>query len=132
MMRVLVISPDAGLEEFLTRELPPDEFEIVGTRPGPGMVPAARRGHADIAVVDRVDSRRDAAALELAVLRDVRRDVRLIVVSGAPSPEDARLVEDGIFYYLPASPPVRLPELVRAAARSIAEARQRSQQGGLR
>ena len=132
MMRVLVVSPDAKLEEFLMRELPPDEFEIAGTRPGPEMVTAARRRHAHIAIVDRADSRREMAAVELAVLRDVRNDVRLIVLSGAPSPEDARLLEDGVFYYLPASPPVRLPDLVRAAARSISEARVRSRQGGSR
>ncbi len=37
------------------------------------------------------------------------------------SAEDASLVELGLFFFLHASPPVRLPDLVLAAARSLQE-----------
>lgn len=130
-MRVFVISPDRALEEFLRRELAAADFEVIGARPGPAVVHTARGARPEIAIVDRVDARRSEAALELAILRDVRAEVRIIVVSGVPSKEDAPLLEDGVFFYMPASPPVRLPEVVRAAARSIREERQ-SRQGELR
>lgn len=132
MMRVLVISPDGSLEDYLRRELETMEFAVAGTRPGADVVETARRQRPQIAVVDRVDTRREAAALELAVLRDVQADVRIILVSPRPSPEDAWLVERGVFFYLSASPPLRLPELVRAAAHAIREeADARTRQGEL-
>ncbi len=132
-MRVLVISPDRGLEGFLGRELSPAEFEVLGSQPGPAVVRAARAAPPEIAVVYRGDACREATALALALLRDLKPDVRLILVTGVPSPEDAPLLEDGVFYYMPASPPVRLPDVVRAAARSIREeAERRARQGELR
>ncbi len=132
-MRVLVISPDCTLEEYLKRELASSEYEIVGTRPGWGVVETGRRERAPIAVIDRADERREAASLELALLRDARPDVRVIVLSAEPSTEDARLVEQGVFFYLSASPPVRLPDVIRAAARSIREETEtRTRQGELR
>jgi hypothetical protein len=131
MMRVLVISPDRGLEEFLRRELSPAEFGVLGSLPGAGLVHAARAVRPEIAVVHKFDDRREAAALELAILRDIRPDVRIILVSGAPSPDDAPLVESGVFYYMPASPPLRLPDVVRAAARSMREASERHLRHGV-
>lgn len=132
-MRVLVISPDSALEEYLKRALTPAEFEVVGTRPGWAVVELSRRERAAIAVIDQADARREAASLELALLRDARPDARVIVLSAVPSPEDARLVEQGVFFYLSASPPVRLPDVIRAAARSIREETEtRTRQGELR
>jgi DNA-binding response OmpR family regulator len=121
MMRVLVISPDRSLEQFLRRELSSAKCEILGSRPGPVLVEAARSARPEIAIIHWGDVRRQTAALEQALLRAVRPDVRIILVSSAPSPDDAELVEAGVFYYMPVSPPVRLPDVVRAAARSIRE-----------
>ena len=133
MMRVLVISPEPGLEEFLRRELSPADFEVLGARPGTAVLQTARGKRPEIAVVHRIDTRHEVAALELAILRDIRPDVRIILVSGVPSSEDALLLETGVFYYLAASPPLRLPELVRAAAASILrETSAKVRQGELR
>jgi len=132
-MRVLVISADRTLEEFLGRELSRAEFAVFGVRPGAAVVHTSRALRPEIAVVHRGDACREATALALAVLRDVRPEVRIILVSRAPSSEDALLVEEGVFYYMPASPPLRLPDVVRAAARSICEESERqSRQGELR
>jgi DNA-binding response OmpR family regulator len=130
MMRVLVISPDLSLEQFLRRELSSAEFEILGSQPGPVVIDAARRGRPEIAVIHWGDGRRQTAALEQAVLRALRPDVRIILVSSAPSTDDAELVEAGVFYYMPASPPVRLPDVVRAAARSIRDEFERQSRHG--
>ena len=132
-MHVLVISPDGNLEQFLRRELPSAEFQIVGSRPGPVVIDAARRTRPEIAVIHWGDVRRQTAALEQAILRVVRPDIRIILASSAPSPDDAELVEAGSFYYLSASPPVRLPDVVRAAAQSIRdESERQSRHGELR
>lgn len=126
---VLIVGPDDVLAGSLRQELSPGECDIVGVRPGSGFVHAARLRKPQIAVLDRVDRRREAAQTEIAVLRDARDDVRIIVVCEASSSEDARLVEEGIFYYL--SPPSigRLSEVIRAAAHSI-RTRARPVRGG--
>lgn len=133
MMHVLVVSSDQSLERFLKRDLSSAEFEVLGSDPGPVLIDAARRTRPEIAVIHCGDARRQTAALEQAILRAVRPDVRIILVSSAPSEDDAELVEAGVFYYMPASPPVRLPDVVRAAARSIREESDRQvRQGEMR
>ncbi len=132
-MRVLVISPDQALADFLKRDLSAAEFEVLASRPGAEVVRVVRQTRPDIAVIDRLHARRDAAELEVALLRDMRREVRIILVSEVPSTEDGRLVEVGVFFYLSASPPLRLPEVVRAAADSIRqEASEKARQGELK
>lgn len=133
MMRVLVVSPDQGLVHFLRRGLATPEFEVLATLPGAEFVRAVRRARPDIAVIDRVHARRDVAEVEVALLRDARPEARIILVSEVPSIEDGRLVEAGVFFYLSASPPLRLPELVHAAAVSIhQETHTKARQGELR
>ena len=118
-MRVLVVGTDQALVDFLRRELSAVEFQVFPTLPGAEFVRAVRQAPPDIAVIDRAHARRDVAEMEVALLRDVRREARIILVSEVPSEEDGRLVEAGVFFYLSASPPLRLPDLVRAAAASI-------------
>jgi len=130
-MRVLVISSDRSVEEFLRRELSPAEFDVSGVRPGAAVIRASRSMRPEIAVVQRGDACREATALELAVLRDARPEVRIILLSRVPSPDDALLVEQGVFYYMPASPALRLPDVVRAAARSLREQSERHARQGV-
>ena len=132
-MRVLVVGTDQALVDFLRRELSAVEFQILPSLPGAEFVRAVRQAPPDIAVIDRAHARRDVAEMEVALLRDARREARIILVSEMPSAEDARLVEAGVFFYLSASPPLCLPDLVRAAALSIQqEAHSRLLQGELR
>lgn len=133
MLRVLVVSPERVLMDFLKRELDEAEFALVPTLPGAEFVRSLRQASPDIAVIDRIHAARDVAEMEVALLRDVRPGARIILVSEIPSREDARLVEAGVFFYLSASPPLRLPELVRAAAASIhRETHTKLRQGELR
>jgi len=132
-MRVLVVSTDGTLCDFLRRELPQAEFAVVPTAPGAEFVRSARQACPDVAVIDRVHARRDVAEVEVALLRSLRPEARIILVSEVPSRDDARLVEVGVFFYLSASPPLRLPELVRAAAESIRQEKHaKLKQGELR
>lgn len=133
MMRVLVVSPDQALVDFLRRELAAPEFGVVATLPGAEFVRAVRQAPLDVAVIDRAHARREVAEMEVALLRDARPEARIILVSEVPSSEDGRLVEAGVFFYLSASPPLRLPELVHAAAASIhQETQAKLRQGELR
>ena len=132
-MRILVISSEQSLEQFLRRELSSAEFQVIGSYPGPRLIDTARSVRPKIAVIRCGDVRRPTAVLEQAILRAMRPDVRIILVSSAPSADDAELVEAGVFYYMLASPPVRLPDVVRAAARSIREESDRQvRQGEMR
>lgn len=133
VMRVLVISPDGNLERFLERELAAAGIEVLGSLPGSTMIAAARAARPEIAVIHRSEARRDSAALEHAILRAIQPDIRTIVVGESLSAADAELVEAGVFYYMSASPPVRLPDVVRAAVRSIREEADRQlRQGEMR
>ncbi len=133
MLRVLVVSPEQVLVDFLKRELSAAEFAVAPTLPGAEFVRGVRQACPDIVVIDRIHAGRDVAEMEVALLRDVRPGVRIILVSEIPSQEDARLVEAGVFFYLPASPPLRLPELIQAAAVSIRqEEHTKLRQGELR
>jgi len=120
-LRVLVISPKTSVESLLRRHLLGPDFEVVRLVPGGGLVGGIRRTRPDIAVIDQVHDRRDAVPMEIALLRDARPEVRVIAVSAGTGTglEDASLVELGFFFFLQASPPLRLPDLVLAAAKSL-------------
>ncbi|MBI4600852.1 MAG: hypothetical protein HY721_02720 [Planctomycetes bacterium] len=119
-MRVLVDSPDASIGELLRERLPGSDFHVVSTQPGPAFLRTARCVLPDIAVVDRVHERAEAALLEIAVLKDARPGVRIIALSEESSPKDARVVEQGIFYYMTLPTGRELVQVIRAAARAIA------------
>ncbi len=118
-LRVLVISPETSVEDLLRRELSPADFETSRLAPGGALVTALRGVRPDIAVIDRAHALKDAVPMEVALLRDVRPGIRIIALSREASLDDADLVEPGLFYLLQATLPLRLPELVRAAARSL-------------
>lgn len=107
---IVVISPSAFLAAALSRVLPGDRFELSEVRPGPGVVSTVRRERPNVAVVDRIDERPQAAQLEIAALKELCPEARIIVLSGKSSDEDAKVVEQGIFYYMAAP---RVSDLVR-------------------
>ena len=115
-VQVVVVSPGEALGRSLVRALDAERFEVTDVRPGAGLVKALRRETPDVAVVDAIDERPQAAQIEIAVLKDRCPDVQVIAVSGRSSESDAWVVEQGIFYYLTAPLGDELPRLVQAAA----------------
>ena len=91
-MRVLVVGTDQGLVHFLRRELSAAEFQVLPSLPGAEFVRAVRQAPPDIAVIDRAHARRDVAEMEVALLRDARREARMVERKGvtAPGSEQAR------------------------------------------
>ena len=118
--RILVISPTERICRILAAESQRMGFELLDVRPGPAVVNAIRRERPHIAIVDGIHGRADAALLEIAVLKDVRPEVQIIVLSECSSVRDAGIVEQGIFYYMAAPPGEELLRVVDAATRLIA------------
>ncbi len=116
--RVLVNSPDVAVAEALRGLLPPLEYELVISQPGLGFLKAARC-RPEIAIIDRVNERPDAAEMEVAILKEACADVRIIALSGQPSARDGQLVEQGVFYYMTMGVGPELVRLIQAAARSL-------------
>jgi DNA-binding NarL/FixJ family response regulator len=74
--------------------------------------------HAPDILLFEVDRQAGPAAGTLRILRKMRPDLRVIVMSQDSRPEDADIVEAGAFYYDTKPGGEELVALVKAAARS--------------
>jgi ActR/RegA family two-component response regulator len=118
-IRVLVSTPDEAMARALETALQEPEFAVALGRPGAWFVQDVRQVRPQIAVLDRVHERHRAAQNEIAVLKDCQGDVRIVVLSQEPSPADAALVEQGVFFYLAVPSLPKVVALVHAAAVSL-------------
>ena len=118
-LRVLVNSPDDVLVGLLKSELSSPQLLVAYTEPGASFMQAARSLRPQIALIDRIHERAAAAQMEIAVLKDLRGDVRVIVLSEDPSAADASVVEQGVFYYMASPSPAKIVAVVQAAVGSI-------------
>jgi ABC-type phosphate transport system ATPase subunit len=76
-----------------------------------------RRERPDVAVLDAVEGRVDAAQMEIELLKELCQDVRIIAVSREPSQQDAWVVERGVFFYMAAPHAGELVRVIEAATR---------------
>lgn len=113
---VLVVSPSEVLRDALEGDLPRERFRVWYARPGAPVLPALLRSRPWIAVVDGIDARPEAAQLEIALVKSVCPEARVIAVSGCSSGVDAAVVEQGVFYYVAAPSPDELVRAVEIAA----------------
>ena len=113
---ILIISPDPAVAAFLGAHLPAGEFAIEAVRPGADATARACREPLAVAIVDRIEQRADAAQLEISLLKQTQPQVRVIAISRDSSHRDARIVEQGLFYYWTGRPRPALVDLVQAAA----------------
>ncbi|HKJ91862.1 MAG TPA: hypothetical protein VJ957_01785 [Longimicrobiales bacterium] len=122
---LLVVSPSESLGDSLASELPRDRFHVWYARPGAQVLGAVVGSRPQIAIVDAIDARPEAAQLEIALLKSVCPEARVIVVSGCSSGADASVVEQGVFYYVAAPSE---GELVRAVESAAAAGRSETQE----
>ena len=73
-------------------------------------------------MIDRIHERLAAAQVEIAVLKNIRPEVRIIALSREPSKEDAQVVERGVFYYLAQDWRPVIVDVIQAASRSYRRA----------
>jgi DNA-binding response OmpR family regulator len=130
-LRVLVNSPDGLLGEFLRKGLSEPDFKVVTCLPGPSFMAVAYREHPEIAVIDRVNDRPDTAAMEILVLKEIRPNVRIIALSGSSSPQDARIVEHGIFFYMATPTGAEVIQVIEAAAKTFYRSAQEQHRGAV-
>lgn len=118
-VQVLVSTPDPSTARALESALQGPEFTVAVARLGPWFVQDVRQVRPHVAVIDRVHERHRAALNEIAVLKDCGAGVRIILLSQEPSPADAALVEQGVFFYLAVPSLPNVVALVHAAAASL-------------
>ncbi len=118
-VKVLVSGHDKHLSEFLKQRLSPFRFSVISVVPGAPFLETARREHPEIAVIDCLPERGEAAQMEIAVLKDIKPEVRIIAVSQESTQEDAKVVEQGVFYYTIASAGDELLQVIEAAAHAM-------------
>lgn len=118
-VRILVNTSDAELARSLESAIHEPEFALAFSHPGAWFVQDVRRTRPQIAVIDRVHERRRAAQTEIALLKDCRPDVRIVLLSQEPSRADGALVEQGVFFYLSAPSLTSLTAVIHAAAASL-------------
>ena len=119
MTRILIHSTDTQIQEVLQQELDPQDFEVSSVGPNPSFVQMFRQLWPHIVILDRVDEHQDVAQLEIAMIKDVNPDARIIVISKQSSQKDASLIEQGIFYYLTNSDHRELVRVIQAAVKSM-------------
>jgi len=127
MIRVLINSSDKEMVETLRRDLEPITYSVSDARPGPAFVRTVRSEKSDIVVFDRVHEHPEVTQVEIAIVKDIRPKARIIVISGQSSEQDAKIVEQGIFYYLASGTGPELVRIIKAAAQSLGDGQQGTQ-----
>ncbi len=111
---VLVISPTGELRQSLS-ELFSASDQVTDARPGAGLLSVLRRARPRVVIVDRIDERPEAAQLEIALVKELCPQARVIALSRNSSDADAFVVEQGIFCYVAAPCEGELVRLIHAA-----------------
>jgi len=120
-MCVLVVSPNENIASIIRGILPADQFRLVVVRPGLEFMEAVRREQPEIAVIHWVHERIDAVQMEIAVLKEVRAEVRIIALSEQSSDCDGSFLEQGVFYYMTTPPGPELARVIAAARLEISD-----------
>ncbi len=119
MLCILVNSPDEAVARVLQDGLDPEAFLVTDVRPGPAFVRSVRGACWDIVVIDRVNERLDAAQVEIEVVKGLRPQARVIVISEESSEKDAKIIEQGVYYYLTSGTVPELIRVIKAAAEAL-------------
>lgn len=113
---VLVISPTCELRRSLKSALA--DSCVTDVHPGAGVLRVVQRERPRIVIVDRIDERPEAAQLEIALVKALCPNARIIALSRNSSDADAVVVEQGIFCYVASPCEDELVRLIDAATRA--------------
>lgn len=121
-IRVLVNSPRISIGAFLEDTLPASRFVVLKSDPGPAFMDFVHQ--AEIAVIDAIDERPDAAQLEIDAIKKMHSKIPIIVISKRSTHRDACVVGQGVFYYLVSNQAdEKLIRVIKAAADVILKKR---------
>ncbi len=123
MARILVLEDDANLRRTLTGVLEEEDHEVFGVGSGPEAIAAAQRTAFDLVISDIRMEGMDGLQC-LAALREVRPELRSIVITGyaseeAPARAMAVRAEDYLYK------PFQLKDLLRSVDRVLSSAKER-------
>ncbi len=114
---LVVISPTGELRRSLAGALT-DPCDVLDARPGAGVLRVLQRARPYLVIVDCIDERPESAQLEIALVKELCPQARVIAVSRNSSDADAFVVEQGIFCYVAAPCEGELVRLIQAATRA--------------
>ncbi len=117
-IRVVIKSTDKELEVLLNSSLDSARYEIICDRSEFSTVKHVIDSVPDILVLE-LDPKEKMPELVISVLREVRPNLKIIALTPVSSPNDAKVIEQGIFYYLAKPLGEELVEAVRAAAKAV-------------
>lgn len=115
--RILVSSADPALARFVGEALPGGAFEVLPVCLPKDVVEAVL-DQSPALLLFEVDRRSGSPAATLRIIRKVRPGLRVIALSADSCPEDAEIVEVGLFYYATRPVGADLIQVIQAAARS--------------
>ena len=115
--RILVSSADPALARFVGEALPGGGFEVLPGCLPKDLVEVVLDQSPDLLLFE-ADRKHGSPAETLRIVRKVRPELRIVALSSESCPEDADLVEVGLFYYATRPVGSDLIQVIQAAARS--------------
>lgn len=115
MIRILVDSPDPKTVEFLRKQLSDARFKIISTNKSQQFLELARQEQPHIVVIDKIHERQETVLQQIISLNESRPEIRIIAISEQSSPNDAPVIEQGLFYYLTLPVGAELIRIIEAA-----------------
>ncbi len=112
--RILVSSADPSLARFIDAALPGGAFEVLPSCLAKDAVEVVLDQSPDLLLFE-VDRKSGSPAETLRIIRKVRPELRIIALSSDSCPEDAEIVEVGLFYYATRPVGADLVQVIEAA-----------------
>lgn len=117
-LRILVSSPDPEIGIFLKARLSPSRYKVITCQAGANFVEIAQQERPEIVVLEWDGAPVETVLMEIALLKSIRPEVRLIALSRESSMEDIQIVEHGVFYYLTREWRPVIVDIIQAAVQS--------------
>ena len=117
-VKILVSTTQAAVAPALRQNLDRDEFEVSSGSPEVPAVDQILDYYPDILVVEPSPSRTLWSSV-ISTARKICPHLKIVLVTLRSSPDDAKIVEQGLFYYTVWPAVDELVQVVHAAARAI-------------
>lgn len=117
--RVLTTGTHSQVDTFLKNNLPTRRFVVIDTLSGQPFVEAARKFRPNIVLFGNADATQETVRMEIAVLKEIVPQAKILVLSGESTRADAVLVEPGVFYYGTGVSDSNLLRIIQAAAQDF-------------
>jgi DNA-binding NtrC family response regulator len=124
--RVLMSLSDNKLGEAIQERLNAGEFDLLKVNPSSELLPVVCNETPDILVFELDPYERFIEWL-IFVLKKLRPNLKIIAFSESSSRMDARVIEQGIFYYMTKPTSEEIVQVVQAAAKAVEMARMKEQ-----